>query len=93
MESVAACSGSLARRLDMGGGPERGEVQLVSGNFFEMLGVRTELGRPITPEDDLRGNPASVAVLSHSYWRKVYGGGAVLGHTIRVEKRPFTIMV
>ena len=53
---------------------------------------RRNSGRPITPEDDLRGSPASVAVLSHAYWRKAYGGGAVIGQTIRVEKAPFTII-
>lgn len=88
MESIAASSGSLARRLDIGGGA----VQLVSGNFFETLGVQTEIGRPIAAADDLRSNPASVAVLSHAYWQKAYGGGPVLGRTIRVERTPFTII-
>src|SRR5258707_1173381 len=92
MESVAAASGSLLRRLDIGGGPERGQVQLVTGNFFETLGVQAAIGRPITPEDDRRGNPAAVAMLGHSYWRKVYGGGPVLGRTIRVERASFTIV-
>ena len=92
MENIAACSGSLVRRLDTGRGPERGQVELVTGNFFEMLGIQTDAGRPITPEDDRRGNPAPVAVLSHSYWQKAYGGAAVLGRTIRVEKAPFTII-
>ncbi len=92
MESVAACSGSLALRLDSGGGPERGQVQMVSGNFFEMLGVPAKLGRPIAPEDDIRSNPAPVAVLSYAYWRRAYGGIPVLGHEIRVEKAPFTII-
>jgi predicted permease len=92
MESVAAASGSLARSLDNGGGPERGQVQLVSGSFFAAMGVNTEMGRSIGFEDDRPGNPAGVAVLSHAYWRKAYGSGPVLGRTIRVEKAPFTII-
>jgi len=50
MESIVAVSGSMVRRIDNGGGPERGQVQLVSGSFFEALGVATQIGRSITPE-------------------------------------------
>src|SRR6185369_10707786 len=49
-------------------------------------------GRPIAVEDDRRADPAAVAVLSHAYWQKAYGGGAVLGRTVRVEQAPFTII-
>jgi predicted permease len=92
MESVAADSGALARHLDTGNAFERGHIDLVSGSFFQTLGVNAELGRTITPEDDRRGSPALVAVLSHAYWQRAYGGQPVLGRTIRVEKIPFTIV-
>jgi predicted permease len=92
MESVIAASGSLARHLDAGGGPERGQVQLVSGNFFEALGVNAAIGRPVTPEDDRRSDPAAVVVLSHAYWQKTYGSAPVIGRILRVEKAPFTIV-
>jgi predicted permease len=92
MESVVAMSGTMARRLDTGGGPERGNVQLVSGNFFEALGVSAAAGRAITPDDDRRGNPQAAAVLSHAYWQRAYGGQAVLGKQIHIEKAAFTIV-
>jgi len=93
MESVMAASSiAPARPLDTGGSPERGAVSLVSGNFFQGLGVTPELGRAIIPADDRRGNPALVAVLSHAYWQQAYGGQPVLGRTIRVDKMPFTIV-
>jgi predicted permease len=92
MEGVAASSGTWTRRLDTGTGPETGMVEFVSGNFFELLGVSAPLGRVIAPEDDRRANPALVAVLSHSYWRRAYGEQPVIGQTIRVEKTPFVII-
>lgn len=92
LESVVAVSDNIARRIDTGGGPEPGQIQLVSGSFFETLGVPTGIGRSITPEDDRRSDPAAVAVLSHAYWQKAYGGGPIVGRTIRVEKAPFTII-
>jgi len=92
MESIVAVSGGMARSLDNGGGPERGQVQLVSGSFFGVMGVSMEIGRSITPEDDRRSDPAAVAVLSHAYWQRAYGSGPVLGRTIRVEKASFTII-
>jgi hypothetical protein len=92
MESIVAVSGTTVRRIDSGGGPERGQVQLVSGSFFEALGVATQIGRSITPEDDRRSDPAAVVVLSHAYWQRAYGSGPVVGRTIRVEKASFTII-
>lgn len=93
METVMAASSiALARPLDTGGSPERGAVSLVSGNFFQGLGVAMEQGRAIAPMDDRRGNPALVAVLSHAYWQQAFGGQPVLGRTIRVDKTPFTIV-
>jgi predicted permease len=92
MESIVAVSGSMVRSLDNGGGPERGQVQLVSGSFFGAMGVSMEIGRSITPDDDRRSDPAAVAVLSHAYWQRSFGGAPVVGRTIRVEKASFTII-
>ena len=67
----------------------------VSGNFFEVLGVRPLLGRAIIPEDDRisegGGNP--VIVISYSLWQRRFGGDpAALGKTLPVEGKPFTIV-
>ncbi|HEV3199591.1 MAG TPA: ABC transporter permease [Bryobacteraceae bacterium] len=92
MDSVIASSGAITRHLDNGAGPERGQVEFASGNLFESLGVRADIGRAIIPDDDRRANPALVAVLGYDYWRKAYGGRPVLGQSIRIEKTPFTIV-
>ncbi len=93
MDGIIAVAPALPRQLDPGGTPQRGNVQLVSGNTFQLLGVDAELGRAITPEDDLRSNPVPVVVLSHAYWQRAFGGDpSVLGKTVRIQKAPFTIV-
>ena len=69
----------------------RGE--LVSGNYFGMLGIRALLGRVFTANDDLRAGEGSVVVLSHAYWATKFGGSRnILGKTIRVNNYPMTIV-
>jgi predicted permease len=66
--------------------------ELVSGNYFEQLQVRPQLGRPISPSDDVPG-AAPVAVLSASFWQRGYGAAAsVIGRTIKVNMVPVTIV-
>jgi len=60
--------------------------ELVSGNYFETLGVRAALGRTLVPEDDLAPESSPVAVIGYGYWKRVFGGSAdVLGKKIQVK--------
>src|SRR5271157_1831279 len=93
MEGVFAWYSDATRRLDVGGGAQRGTVALVSGEYFPTLGLRTQLGRGILPEDDQRGQPAQVALLSHAYWQRAFGGDrGVVGRPIWVERARFTVI-
>jgi len=93
LTGILATTGAEARDLDAGGEPKRGYAELVSGNYFELLGVPARLGRMILAEDDRRGAPALVAVISYGYWQRAYGASpSVLGQTLRVHKVPFTIV-
>jgi putative ABC transport system permease protein len=74
---------------------EGAKGQYVSGNFFQVLGVRAWLGRTIVPEDDRLseggGNP--VAVIGYGLWQRRFGGDpAAVGKTLPVEGRPFTVV-
>jgi len=75
----------------------RGEIvhasaQFVSGDFFSVLSVSTQLGRTIDARDDLAG-AEPVAVLSSRYWEKHFGSDPrVLGTAISLEGAPFTIV-
>ena len=65
---------STAVSFSSGGQTERARAELVSGNFFEVLGVRAALGRVFTPDDDRGPGAHPVIVLSHGYWKRRFGG-------------------
>lgn len=90
--TVAAVSG--AGPLTFGSGPEARQlaIQLVSGSFFSLLGVRPALGRFFGPEEDVAG-AEGVAVISNTLWRNGYGRDpAVLGRTLDFGSGPYTIV-
>src|SRR5207249_4447693 len=64
-----------------------------SANFFELLGVRPELGRFFLPGEDSHPGGDNVAVLSHGLWQRQFGGDPkILGRTIEISNRPFTVV-
>jgi predicted permease len=72
---------------------ERVSGELVSGNYFEVLGVRPALGRVLSAADDRTPGAHAVAVLSHGYWLRRFGGDpAVLDQTVVVNGHPLTIV-
>jgi predicted permease len=71
----------------------RAIAEVVSGNYFDVLGVRATLGRILSPADDADWDGAPYVVLSHTYWKTRFGSSPdVLGHTIRVNSVPMTIV-
>ena len=67
--------------------------QIVTGDYFDTLGVDATLGRMLTPADDLQRGGHPVAVISHGYWRRVFGGRAgAIGETVMLSGQPFTIV-
>jgi putative ABC transport system permease protein len=84
-------------RLTTGDKAERISGTLVSGSYFAVLGVKPALGTTIDNEDDTipgSGGPrGAVAVLSHGFWLRQFGGEAsVIGSPIILNARPFTIV-
>lgn len=66
---------------------------LVSGNYFEVLGVKARVGRVITPDDDRLAGAHPVTVISHRYWRQSCGADAgVVGSTLIANGRSFTVI-
>lgn len=71
---------------------EVGHARLVSGNYFQILGVNAAFGRVITPSDDSAGAPP-VAVISSRYWKgRLAGDPSVIGSNIDVGGNSFTII-
>jgi predicted permease len=68
-------------------------AQLVSGNYFAALGIKAILGRVLAPADDEVPGRDAVAVISHQYWQRRYGGDTnVIGQTFRVGNEDLTIV-
>src|SRR5262245_60417072 len=67
--------------------------QLVSGNYYSVLGVNAALGRTILPDDDRAPGASPVCVISYNYWRRRFAGApAIVGKTIHLSGSPFTII-
>ena len=74
------------------GDAERVRGALVTGNYFQLLGVRSELGRLIGPADDSLASPR-VAVLSDGFFQSRLGGDpAAIGRTLRLDGDIYTIV-
>jgi predicted permease len=68
-------------------------AELVSGNFFEALGVPPARGRLFTQQDDRTKGAHPVAVLSYGFWTRRFGGNpAIVGQTVRVNSTAMTVI-
>lgn len=75
------------------GGPEQVRGRLVSGNYFEVLGVSAILGRTFSAEEDRTAGGNPVLVISYDYWADRLGNDpGILGRTLRLNGSPFTII-
>ena len=84
---------SFAASIASHGQTDRGSGELVTGNYFETLGVRSAFGRVLSPADDDVQGAHPVLVLSHAYWMRHFGGDAgVLNKTILVNNTEMTIV-
>jgi predicted permease len=73
-------------------GAELASAQVVSGLYFDGLGVPAALGRTLGPSDD-RPDAEPAAVVSHRYWqRRFLGDPAIIGKTIRVNRLAVTVV-
>jgi predicted permease len=97
-EQNRVMSGLAARRpaafhLSTGREAERVEGELVTGNFFDVLGVMPAQGRLITPSDEQGAGASRVAVLSHRLWSRRFGEDAsVIGKTIKLDGHDYIVV-
>jgi predicted permease len=91
-------SGVIARHpvaltLMANGEAERVSGELVTGNYFDVLGVRARIGRTFTQNDDTTPGGHPLVMLSHRYWmRRFAGNPGVLNQTITLNGLPMTII-
>jgi predicted permease len=90
--------GGGGRSVDMvgqepGDQTERARVDLVSWEYFEVLGVNAVLGRTLTTADNQTPGAHPVAVLSYRFWQRRFAGDvSVIGKVIKFKNHPFTII-
>ena len=90
--------GLIARRsvtgsLGFKGQVERVRTEMVSGNYFQVLGVGSSAGRTLLPEDDVKKNGHPVAVLAYDYWQSRFAGDpSIINQTVVVNDMPFTVL-
>jgi predicted permease len=70
----------------------RGVVDIVSCNYFSVLGVMPAYGRSFLPGEEKPGADQRVVVVSYSYWQKHSRDPSVLGSQLLINGRPFTIV-
>ncbi|HEX5581913.1 MAG TPA: ABC transporter permease, partial [Gemmatimonadaceae bacterium] len=83
---------SMMYTLEGAGTAERIDVGLVTGNFFDVMGLSPVAGRLLNAGDDGTGVPP-VAVLTHEFWMKRFGGDpAIIGQPVRLGGKPVTVV-
>ncbi len=90
----AAESNPSRLNVHLGSGPvEEARGKLVTGAYFEVLGVQPVLGRAFAAAEDTSPGSDPVVVLSHGYWKNHFGlDASVLGRTIQVNRNALTII-
>ena len=84
---------SLAMNVGVDGPTERVPGEIVSGTYFQVLGVGAAIGRVTGPDDDRERGNGPVAVLSYTYWRNRFGGDPdIVGKPITVNNTKLTII-
>src|SRR4026209_476646 len=83
----------ISMTIDANGETEPVAAQLVSGNYFEVLGLRLPAGRGFRPDEDRIGAPVRVAVISHAIWRRIFNGdSSIVGRRIRLNGTTYTVI-
>jgi putative ABC transport system permease protein len=93
VESLAVRTERLSFKLREPGGSDLIPGEMVSANYFELLGVQPVVGRGFARAEDSKPGGNRVAVLSHGLWQRLFGGDrAVPGRTVELNEIPYTVI-
>ncbi len=83
----------IAASLGVPGSSQRVWGYMVSGNYFDVLGVNAAAGRVLHPEDDVTPGAHPVAVLSYAFWQKRFAGDpGIVGQNLKFNGRDYTVL-
>ena len=87
------CFREVDMSLSYGGRTERIAGEVVSGNYFRVLGISAAIGRLFTASDDQYQGGHPVAVLSYGYWQRRFAGDpAIIGRKLEINGYPYTVV-
>ena len=79
--------------IAIGDHADRAYGGMVSGNYFDVMGVRAAAGRLLTAQDDVTPGGHPVLVISYAYWQQHFAGDrGVVGQSVKVNNTPMTII-
>jgi predicted permease len=88
---IARSSGSAS--VSYRGETERAYAEMVSGNFFDVLGVRPAAGHFFVPQDDGAPGAHPVVVLSYGYWKRRFAANPeIVGEKININQHPMVVI-
>lgn len=91
--SLAGYSSPIPISFSEGKNPDRLFAELVTGNYFETLGMLPALGRFPSAQEDRAPGADPIMVIGYGMWQRRFGGDrSVIGRVIYVNERPFTIV-
>ncbi|HXN71625.1 MAG TPA: ABC transporter permease [Candidatus Acidoferrales bacterium] len=91
--SIAAYAGGRMLLSAGGSAPELLQVQMVSANFFDMLGAAPALGRAFSGEEDKTPGANPVVMLNYNFWQRHFGGDTgLVGRTITLNNMAYTVV-
>ena len=91
--SIAAYAGGRMLLSAGGAAPELLQVQMVSANFFDMLGAAPALGRAFSGEEDKTPGANPVVMLNYNFWQRHFGGDTgLVGRTITLNNMAYTVV-
>ena len=90
---IFAFKDNIQANATIDGSAQAVELELVSGNLYEQMGVRTVRGRPILPSDDQVPGTGAVATISEGLWERAFGKAPdAVGKVIIVNMTPVTVI-
>jgi putative ABC transport system permease protein len=93
LTDLAGYSPPLPLSLSIADEPQRVFAELVTGNYFDVLGIHPAAGRFFNPDEDRTPDAHPVAVIGYGLWQRRFGGRPdAIGQRISLNRRPFTIV-
>ena len=93
LSSVAAYAGGRMLLSAGGSASESLHAQMVSANFFDMLGASPALGRSFSPEEDKTPGASPVVMLNYNFWQRRFGSNSgLVGRTITLNNMAYTVI-